>query len=44
MLMISKTGFGVKINNTRDMQWNLLAQKLSQTDGFWVSTKRIQKI
>ena len=42
--MISKIGFGVKINSTRDMQWSLLAQKLSQTDGFWVSTKTIQMV
>lgn len=41
VLMISKIGFGVKINTTRDMQGSLLAHELSQTDGSWVSTKRI---
>lgn len=42
--MICKIGFGVKINNTRDMRWSLLAQRLSETDRFWVSTKRIQMV
>lgn len=42
--MISEIGFCVMTNNRVDMKRSLLAQKLSQRDGFWISTKRIQMV